>query len=122
MDARADVYFFLNGVLGAIAVGVVWLADFEWRGYWMAAYLIPVVAAYVLYRAAVGAAERWGTEQRASIDLHRFEVYEKLGVRRPISFTDERDTVAPAVNAFLLIGSTLPDALYRQEDTKGGKK
>jgi hypothetical protein len=114
-NARSDMAFFVNSALGAFAVGVVLLVDEVAHGVlplrWAWLYIVPFVAAYITYRLSAGAAERWGTELRASIDLHRLELYEKLGVRKPLTFTDEREIVARAVNRCLLWGVPIPDDL-----------
>jgi hypothetical protein len=72
-------------------VGTVLVADEIAHGPLGAAYgalyAIPFALAYVVYRFAINAAWRWGVEMRASTDLHRLEVYERLGLRRPKSFT-----------------------------------
>ena len=68
-------------------------------------YTIPFVLGYILYRAAIGPAIDWGNSVRSSIDLHRLEIYEKLGVRAPISFSDERqlaDTPTPEADSYSL--------------------
>jgi hypothetical protein len=77
-------------------------------------YVAPFVVAYLLYRAGIGAAERLGTERRASNDVHRRELYELLGVVEADSSEDERK-VASAVNQFLLYGREIPDAYRRRE-------
>lgn len=124
-NAASDVAFFVNSVLGAFAVGVLLVADGltnEWaHGWW--AYVLPFVIAYLIYRAAVGAAERVGTERRVSVDLHRLELYDRLGVRAPRSFTDEKTVVTPAVNRSLLWGEPIPDHLAKRPDMgKGSAK
>ena len=115
-NARSDVAFFVNSSLAAVAVGVVLLVDeaantpLGWVWAW--AYVLPFLLAYLVYRFAIDAGQRWGVEIKASLDLHRLEVYDRLGVRRPTSFTNERDTIAPALNRFFLYGMTLPDELW----------
>lgn len=111
--ALSDLAFFLNGTIGSLITTLVILGDeianapvrpaYGW------AYATPLVLAYVLYRFAVGAAERLGTEQRASIDLHRRELYARLGIREPITFTEEREHIAPAVNRLFLYREPIPD-------------
>jgi hypothetical protein len=59
--------------------------------------------AYALYRMSIGPAVRRGAVVRASIDVHRLEVYEKLGIRKPSSFSDERE-LGKAVGQLLLYG------------------
>jgi hypothetical protein len=117
-NAMSDLAFFVNGTLGALVIGVVVLVDAVlnssldgWEWLW---YVGPFVAAYLLYRAAIGSAERLGTERRASIDVHRGELYERLGVVDVNSHNDERN-VASAVNQFLLYGRRIPDAYRRRE-------
>jgi hypothetical protein len=54
----------------------------------LGAFVVTAVA----YSAAIGAAVRWSSAVRASIDLHRREVYENLSVRPPTTFADERQS------------------------------
>jgi hypothetical protein len=121
IDAKIDLYVFLNAALGAFAVGVTLVVDeainaphspSRWP-----LYAIPFVVSYILYRAAIGAAVHWGDAVRSSIDLHRLELYEKLGVRAPTSFSDEL-LLAPRVNKALLYGKPLlGDDLWREEES-----
>jgi hypothetical protein len=114
-DAKGDVAFFMNGSLLAVIAGLVLVADqivnepLPWLA--VALYAIPFILSIAFYRASVGSAQRWGSAVRASLDIHRRELYEKLGLRAPLNFTDERETVAPALNAALLRGEPIPDAL-----------
>jgi hypothetical protein len=115
-DARTDVAFFVNSSLAAVVVGVVLIADgitntpIGWAWAWL--YLVPFFLAYLIYRFSIDAGQRWGVEIKASLDLHRLEVYDRLGVRRPTSFTDERKTIAPALNRFFLYAMPLSDDLW----------
>ncbi len=112
-NALSDLAFFLNGTIGSLITAVVLVADeianatLRPRYGW--AYAVPLVLAYLLYRAAIGAAERLGTERRASIDLHRRELYARLGVRAPTTFTEERERIAPSVNRLFLYRVPIPD-------------
>lgn len=114
--ARTDVAFFVNSSLAAVVVGIVLVADalantpVSWAWAWL--YLVPFLIAYLVYRFAIDAGQRWGVEIKASLDLHRLEVYDLLGVRRPTSFTDERGTIAPALNRFFLYAMPLSDDLW----------
>jgi hypothetical protein len=116
--AKTDVAFFLNAVLAAIGVGVALIADeiahgpVQTRYVWL--YAIPFLLAYLFYRFSIEAARRQGVEMRASIDLHRLEVYERLGVRRPESFSDERK-LARRLNRFFLYAMELGDDLWAVE-------
>jgi hypothetical protein len=116
-NALTDVALFVNASIGTLVAGVVLLVD----GTWLACLVGPVLA-YVLYRASIGAAERLGTERRASMDLHRLEVYARLGVRAPTSFTDEHENLAPAVNKWLLRAERPPDDLMKNASANTGEE
>ncbi len=116
-DSKGDVAFFLNSSLLSIASAVVLAVDLlEHHGAGSLLFLaIPVAVAFVAYAAAIGAAERWGSVVCACIDLHRLELYAKLGVRAPIDFTQER-LIAWNLNSTLLLGGHVPDALAAGSD------
>jgi hypothetical protein len=105
-NADSDLAFFVNGMLGALVAGIFFAADAE-LAWWL--YLLFFALGYGLYRAAVGAVERLGTERRASIDLHRLELFERLGVSSPIGSDVERKEFARAVNRFLLWSEPVPE-------------
>ena len=111
-DARGDVAFFINGSLLSAAAAVVLAVDLvQYKpssSLWL--LLIPLALSFVAYRAAIGAAQRWGSVVCACIDLHRHDVYDKLGLRTPTDFHDER-VIAWNLNRTLLIGEHLPDEL-----------
>jgi hypothetical protein len=119
VDSKIDLYVFVNAALGAFIVGVCLLVDKARNSpdltlTWLL-YAIPFVVGYVLYRAALPPAINWGGAVRASIDLHRLEVYEKLGLRAPTSFSDER-SIAARLNQALLYGNPLlEDGLWRDK-------
>ncbi|MDX6680409.1 MAG: hypothetical protein QOG94_448 [Solirubrobacteraceae bacterium] len=113
-DVETDVMFFLNCCVGSLVMVTVIAAD-RWgdesgiTGLWPCG--VSVGTAYGFYRLAVVAAVSWGTEIRSSIDLHRLELYERLGVRRPRSFSDERD-IAESVTRLIEFGEWLPDQYW----------
>jgi hypothetical protein len=114
-DAFADAAFFLNLALLATFVGTALLIDLvafrspPWYG--VLPYFLAFIVAWGFYRAAVGAAARWGTVVRSTLDLHRLELYEKIGIRQPITFEEERLVIGPAVIRCFLHGNRLPDEL-----------
>jgi hypothetical protein len=116
IEARIDVNVSMNAVIGAILVGIALLVDEAvhrpqpWELSWM--YLAPFFLAYLLHLPMTGAAIRWGAEVRAAIDLHRLELYERLGVRTPASPSDERK-IATAVSYLLMAGEKLDDSLWQ---------
>jgi hypothetical protein len=114
-DAKGDVAFFVNGALLAALGGLVLIVDaVANRASDFPAelvYAVPFVISALCYRASVGAAIQWGEAVRASIDIHRRDLYDKVGLRMPVNFTEEREQLAPALNAALLRGETIPDEL-----------
>jgi len=119
-NARGEVAFFVNASL-LLAIAAVYLAvdaveNTPLTGFEHLVYVIPFVLVLLLARWAVGAAARWGNVIRAAIDLHRLDLYKKLGVRRPDSFTKEREQLAPAINAALVYGRPpIPDTFFDSE-------
>ena len=86
VNAKINLYVFLNASLGAFVVGLCLVIDkavnvpqpaWEW-----VLYVIPFLLSYVLYRGAISGATEWGDAVRSSIDLHRLELYEKLASER----------------------------------------
>jgi len=125
VDAKIDVYVFINGAVGAFVVGaclvidkVVYVPHPVWN--WPL-YAIPFVLGYVLYKAAIDPTVNWGNVVRASIDLHRLELYEKLGVRSPRSFSDERQLAARLNKALLYGHPLLSDDLWRADEAESEK-
>jgi hypothetical protein len=127
VNSAINFNVFLNACVGALVVGACLVYDEavnapQPASFWPL-YAIPFVLGYTLYRAAINPATEWGDSIRASIDLHRLEIYEKLGIRSPTSFSDERD-LAQRVNQVLLYGRPLlSDDLWRAEkvnDEKSG--
>jgi hypothetical protein len=112
-NAASDLAFFMNGALAAFTVGIVLAAETALK-WWQ--YPLWFVVSYLLYRASIGAAERLWTERRASVDLHRLELYERLGVRRPPTPNEERSGHARAVNRFLLWGEPIPGWLLSEAE------
>jgi hypothetical protein len=92
VEAKTDVNVFLNGIVGAVLVGLTLIVDeavhrpLPWTLSWI--YLAPFVLAWLLYLPMPGAAARWGTEVRSAMDLKRLDLYDRLGVRRPLSPSD----------------------------------
>ena len=122
-DARATRAFFVNSAVAAVLSGIVMVADAiaehphpQWLR-WI--YLIPFLLAYGLYRGAVEAAVELGGAQRSTIDLHRLELYEKLGVPKPTGAEQERAALAPRLSELLLWG---PDSGATAPDRPGSTK
>ena len=120
-DARSEAAFFVNLSLLSLlltAVSLIDLVAFR-SGSWVEilAPAVPLLLSWMFYRASIGAAERWGNTVRSTVDLHRLELYERLGVIAPTSFTEERTIIGPAVSRCLLHGNRLPDELRARPNT-----
>jgi hypothetical protein len=118
VDSKVNFNLFLNAAVVALGVGACLVIDqavfAPLSVWWWPLYAIPFALAYVLYRLAVGPATEWGDAVRSSIDLHRLELYEKLGVRAPTSFSDEQE-IALEVNQALLYRGPLSDDIWRSK-------
>jgi hypothetical protein len=117
-DRRGDLAFFQNSCIGALVATPILAADafaYQPHPHWLDwIYVLPLVLGRMFYLGAVGAAERWGVQVRASFDLHRLDLYDKLGLVRPKTLKEERELGA-ALTAWLLWGVPLPDELRAPE-------
>jgi hypothetical protein len=115
-NSRSEAAFFVNTSLLLVAAGLLLIVDQlvaePLCGLALLVYFAPFLLAVLMAHWAVGAATRWGNTVRSAIDLHRFGLYEKLGVRMPTSFSDERDGVAARVNQLFLYGTAIPDEYF----------
>jgi hypothetical protein len=113
-DRRADVALFLNGALvgglTAVAAAIDGLANLRIGE--VVAALGAAGVSVLLYLGSLNAAQRWGSAVRSAFDLHRGELYVKLGVKRPMTNADERD-LAKAVSRLFLYAEEIPNA-YRE--------
>lgn len=125
-NSRSEAAFFVNGSLLLFLAGLVLLAGqiahSPLSGVALLLYLVPFLGAALMTHWSVGAATRWGNAVRSAIDLHRFELYEKLGVRRPVSFTDERENVAAQINQMLVYGQPIPDEYFAPRKVQNAKE
>lgn len=113
-DAETDLAFALNASLLASVIALVLGIDRAIEQppslWFIASCLTPLLAALALYEIAIVAAVSWGNTVRAAIDLHRLDLYDKLGVQHPTTIADDR-AVGVAINQMLLYGSVLPDSI-----------
>jgi hypothetical protein len=118
-DVSTDIAFWLNGLTVVLIGGLLLFAERLWHrpGGWLATVLVEIailtvvaVLAVWMYREAISAAIRWGEPVRAAFDMHRFELFERLGLRSPGS-KDEDIEFGTAVNRMLAFGVPLPDAV-----------
>ncbi|OLF14877.1 hypothetical protein BU204_24350 [Actinophytocola xanthii] len=73
---------------------VLTVAALATDGWWLLIALVPYGLAYLAYRAAIAAADEYGTAVATVIDVDRFTLYERLGLRRPRDTHEERETNA----------------------------
>jgi hypothetical protein len=111
VNAECNLAFFVNLSAGSATLGGALLLDavIPGGGGGVLGGLIALALAACFYAAAVGAAKRWGTEVRSSIDIHRLGLYDSLGIPHPTTEAEER-TVARHINRLLIYGVPLPDA------------
>jgi hypothetical protein len=116
-EASADVQFFTNLMVVTVLAGLLLAVDAaahaDGAGHGVLYVAIGLAATAALsaiwWRAAISAARRWGSPVRAAFDLHRLELYERLGVKTPQTAAEEQ-VVGTAVNRLLMFAEPLPDA------------
>jgi hypothetical protein len=114
--ARSDVDALLNlSTLAAPAALAILVDRLVHLSPLAAVALVVAAAALPFYRLAVVAERRLGAEQRASFDLHRFELYRRFGIRWPSGPAHEK-IVARWLNTVMLWpGYELPSDLWTAE-------
>jgi hypothetical protein len=117
-DARTSLAFALNLTLGLFAAGVARLAGDVAGGFLHSTTVLdvlPFVAGYAVYRLlALDALMDVGGRIRSSIDLHRLELFDKLGARKVPPYSDLEAGLATAIGRHLLYGT-------RNEDIGGDR-
>jgi hypothetical protein len=134
VDAETDVAFLVNSSLAAAVVGAVVFVDqfFPWGSSWMNwqtidawgwGYLLPAVGsgllAYVFYVFSHRAADGVAVLRIASIDVHRHDLYERMGIEKPTTLEEEK-VAAKELNE-LLHRERLPEVteLVSDGETRG---
>jgi len=123
-EARTDVAFFINGALLTVVVGLYVLIDSVWHGWWDSGYILlalflPLLVYLSAYQGAIQAGTRWGLAVRASFDLHRLELYERMGLRHPVDPAEEHE-LAEGLNRCLVYGFTLPPTFWAPPPRSSG--
>jgi hypothetical protein len=115
-EKTTDIAFWLNSLAVVVVAGALLFAERLWhqpgRALETAAIEVAIAAAVVamaawMYRQLIGAAIRWGEPVRAAFDVHRLELYDRLGVRRPHT-KDEDRSAGDATNRLLAFADPLP--------------
>jgi hypothetical protein len=117
--ASTDMVFFINLMAVCQVVGLILAADAAATApsteaaivRCVAVLLATFVVTLVASRASIGAGQRWGSSVRASYDLHRLELFEKLGVKVPMT-AEEDEAIGRVVNRLLLYAEPIPGS-YR---------
>jgi hypothetical protein len=116
-EATTDVAFWLNSFVAVLAGGALLLLERLWHppGGVIQSILIELAIAVAvlalatwMYRQLVAAAARWGEPVRAAFDVHRLELYDKFGLRRPLTAAEDV-AVGKAINRLIMFGEPLPD-------------
>ncbi|HEU4656358.1 MAG TPA: hypothetical protein VFR97_02480 [Capillimicrobium sp.] len=115
-ETTTDVGFWLNSLVVVVVGGALLFAERLWHPPGTteatAAIEVAIVAAVTalavwMYRQLIAAAIRWGEPVRAAFDVHRLELYDTYGMRRPR--TPEEDVDAGrALNRMLAFGEPIP--------------
>ena len=124
-DATTDVMFFVNIQVLAAPVGLLLLANAAARASGIPSVVVrcglillaTALVCLLAWRASIGAARRWGTPVRAAFDLHRLEVYDRLGVKTPTT-REEDEVFGRAMSRMLLFAEPIPDACRKPATTE----
>lgn len=112
-EIRTSVSFAINLSLAFLvvgllrAIGVLWpIGGVDWHwGLFLS--LIPFFVSYIVYRLlAIDAVVASGHRIRASLDLHRLELYDKVGVQSTRAFSAQEREVGVALSRYLVSGPT----------------
>lgn len=125
MDATTDVMFFANaeilvvptGLLFAINAAVIAPTFVSALARCGVILLATAIVCALAWRATIGAAQRWGLPVRAAFDLHRLELYDRLGAETPTT-VEEDNVIGKAVSRMLLYAEPLPDECRKQATAK----
>lgn len=119
---KSDADFLVNASFMSYGVGAVFVVNVaihtpaQWYSWVLCS--VPFVVGYLLYRISVGAAIRWGSGVRSCVDLHRLQLYERMGLQQPTTQAREAE-IADAINQCLLYGVPLPDAVRTMSAIQG---
>jgi hypothetical protein len=127
-DARTNLSFAVNVSLLMLIVGVVRALGVFWPfhgidWHWgLLLNLIPLGVSYLVYRLLViDAVVAGGRRIRSSLDLHRADLYGKLGVQGAAAFSDRERALGAALSAYLLSGPAKGSAELGMRDwARGG--
>lgn len=116
-EATTDLAFWVNALTVIALGGVLLCVERLWHrpGGPIMTLLVElgvvaftVLASWWAYRQAISAAARWGDPVRAAFDVHRFQLFDSLGIRRPASHAE--DVIAgDAANRMLWFAEPIPD-------------
>lgn len=118
-EVTTDVAFWLNGLFLVSVFGSLLFAERLWHrpggpistiGVEIGVVAGVAVICAFMYRQLINAAIRWGEPVRAAFDVHRLDLFDRLGVRRP-SKRDEDVEIGRAITRMLAFGEPLPDSL-----------
>jgi hypothetical protein len=119
-QASSDLMFFVNGLYVIVLTGVTLAANAATQAASLPAGALrcslvlaaTLTVAALAWRASIDAGERWGSAVRAAFDLHRLELFERLGVAAPRTVNEDRE-IGRVVNRLLLYAEPVPER-YRK--------
>jgi hypothetical protein len=100
-EARTSLSFAVDLSLVVFAVAVVrTVGDF-----WNLLNLLPFAISYLIFKVlAIDALEAGGRRIRSSLDLHRLDLYDQLGVQAALTFSDRERELGALLSEYLLSG------------------
>ncbi len=115
-EASTDVQFFVNLLVVTVLVGGVLAADAASHATSVSEAVLrallvtggTLAAGAMCWRASIGAGRRWGSSVRAAFDLHRLELYERLGTKTPRTVAEDQ-VIGRAINRLFLFAEPIPD-------------
>ncbi|GLY51212.1 hypothetical protein [Lentzea sp. NBRC 102530] len=111
-NQRVQLELALRTSLMAFLGTAVTLVVMSRHGFWLLLALVPYSVAYLAYRGAVALAHEYGTSLAVLVDLSRFELYRRMGLKQPGSTEEERQMNATLMKIFEFSA----DASLRYED------
>jgi hypothetical protein len=123
-DAQTSIDLFVNVLLAGIASGLILVVDaifFSTIALDFPLRFAPFGVAAFAYSQAVRAAVGWGDQIRATFDLHRLDIYQAMGLKRPTSLSQERER-AETLGQFIVYGrlADIPDDWVETNSVRPG--
>lgn len=91
-NQRVQLELALRTSFLALVASLVTLLFMSRHGVWLLLALVPYAIAYLAYRGAVAVAHEYAMSLAVLVDLGRFRLYQRVGLRHPADIDEERRT------------------------------